>query len=119
MLMSFYLILSIGVSVNAHFCGGNLKSVTVSSDGGKCCCDSKDNSNSCCSDKSAYVQYDNDNQEITTFKFEFGKFHVAFNNWVQNDTSVAQTTTTLYECQKAPPPKQPLWLRHCSLTYYG
>lgn len=120
MLMMFYLVLSIGVNLNAHFCGGHLKSVSVSTESGKCCCDSGEKSNSCCTDKSVFVQYDTDEKQISSFKFELGKLVFEVKNWAVTDTAVAETSKTKhYEHQKAPPPKKPLWLRHCSLTYYG
>ncbi len=119
-LMVFYLVLSIGVNLNVHFCGGNLKSVSVSSEGSKCCCDSEEKSNKCCSDKSVFVQYDTDEKQVSSFRFELGKLSFEIRNWMATDTAVTEVSKTKHhEYGKAPPPKKPLWLRHCSLTYYG
>lgn len=119
-LIGLYLVLNLGVNLSAHFCSGDLKSVSLTSQADKCCCDAGGVNQKCCTDKTVYIQYENSDKQISSFRLELGKFQLFINNWYAKDTLVVKQERVAPVVQhRAPPPKKLLWLHHCSLTYYG
>lgn len=119
-LIGLYLLLNLGINLSAHFCGGSLKSISLSTEADKCCCDGDGISKSCCSDKTVYLQYDNDDKQVSSFRLAIGKFYVSVKNTDTQDAVVKNQTLGLSDEQRRGPPlEQPLWLSNCSLTYYG
>lgn len=77
--MFFYLIPAIGVNVSAHYCGGELASVTHKfSEKKTCSCSPKKMKKGCCEDKQQTFKMDNSQQKtellsqkfINTFQFQ-------------------------------------------------
>lgn len=59
-LLFFYLIPVVGVTVSAHFCGGKISSISfISTDKHNCPCGSKSMKKNCCKDISAYIKLKN------------------------------------------------------------
>ncbi len=53
---AFYLLFSIGLNVNLHYCGGKLKTVSLFSTNEKGCCGSKMKSKGCCDNKTIILK---------------------------------------------------------------
>jgi hypothetical protein len=70
-LMVMYLIPAVGVHVSAHFCGGELSSVShYSVEKQKCFCGSKKMGKGCCDDKQVTIKIDKQQKtEFQTLKF--------------------------------------------------
>ncbi len=70
LLIVFYLVPAIGITVNKHYCGGKLASVKiVFGDTHSCPCGSKPMKKDCCKDKTGFLQQKNDAGK--TFQFVF------------------------------------------------
>ena len=119
LLMFLYLIPAIGVTVSAHYCGGQLRSVSFNpfDTKHKCPCGGKKMPKDCCKD------------DITTFKLEDEqqKTQPFFCNAVKSiDLKQAISTNltfeylslftpTIFDYSSHPPDdlKYPLYIRHC------
>jgi hypothetical protein len=51
---------TVGLSCNAHYCGGKLSSLTYFTKAKCCCGDKEDDKDSCCKNEVTVVQYKND-----------------------------------------------------------
>ncbi len=58
---AFYLMVSMGLSLNLHYCGGKLAGVSIVMPSAPCCCNSEENK-SCCADTEISLQMDMDQQ---------------------------------------------------------
>jgi hypothetical protein len=57
LLALFYLIITSGLTISMHYCGGKLKEISFFSTGNEeGCCGSKKKSKGCCNDKSAFIK---------------------------------------------------------------
>ena len=63
----FYLFLSIGIRVNAHYCGDQVSSVDLFFDSNKNCCGKEELAKKCCKDKVSYLKLSNDQQSSSFF----------------------------------------------------
>lgn len=52
----FYLTVTSGITMNLHYCGGKLKTVSIFSNNEKGCCGSKKKSKGCCKDKTTVIK---------------------------------------------------------------
>ncbi len=84
LLLTFYLLLSTGVTVKTHYCGAKLSSVSVLFDVAKCACGKKAMKKNCCKDKSTFIKIkdkQNCSKEINLPSFKkFITLHFAINN---------------------------------------
>ena len=57
MLIAFYILIISGISVNLHFCCGNLKTISLSSSSNESsCCKSKKSTKGCCQDTTTVIK---------------------------------------------------------------
>lgn len=115
---AFYLLSTIGVAVNVHYCGGNLKSVALIVDADTCCADEA--SCGCCQDETYFFQYDV-NDVLVQPLLEVQSTPVAFiaiMHLIQVVLEDDSEETSFYSYH-SPPPESAMWLKYCSLTYYG
>jgi len=81
-----YIIPVIGVSVNAHFCRGNLSSVSLfSSQDNSCTCISTKPKKNCCDDKILSIKIKETPQVTSTLNFEAKIFQPFISIFVWND----------------------------------
>jgi len=62
-----YLVVAFGITLNIHYCGGNIKEVslfTISEEG---CCGSEEESSGCCDDDVAVLKLKDDQRSSTFF----------------------------------------------------
>jgi hypothetical protein len=58
LLTFFYLLSSISSTINLHFCGGKIKSISIFSSAKKCCCGFKKKNKGCCENKTIVLKID-------------------------------------------------------------
>ncbi len=117
----FYLMASVGIVVNVHYCGGKVKSIKILATSDSCCCVKKNVQSGCCDDKTYFFQLDKEdqiNQNLRTLP-ESQLLTVMYPpSFTVGPVSIEEKNR--YKKIKAPPPRnQALRLLHCSLTYYG
>ncbi len=117
-LASLYLTLSLGLSVNVHYCHGKVSSVQIFKEIHKNCC-SKDliKKSSCCDDQLVVLEIDDVDQELVIPILK----HIP--HVISNKTFLKILKPKSYipidkKLARAPP-KQPLYLLHSSFTFYG
>ena len=59
-----YLTVTSGITVNLHYCGGKLKTVSFFSNNEKGCCGTKKKSKGCCKDKTKLIKVE-ENRKVT------------------------------------------------------
>ncbi|MFC2152851.1 hypothetical protein ACFLSE_10035 [Bacteroidota bacterium] len=120
-LSTFYLALASSVSINMHYCGGELQSIKINTSSETCCCGSSDMSSSCCQDEELTLGIDIDQNIITQSSLiKDNIFELAIVN-VRVETLIVEIIEDIEVLNyDLPPPKlEPIWLFNCSLTYYG
>ena len=115
-----FLITSIGLTINVHYCGGKIQSVQLLLESPGCCCGEDREMNDCCTDQSFFVQLDTDQFLSPLQEIEF-KYHQAdltsdLPRLVRDPVSA---DLPLFSTELRPPPNQDRRLLFCSLTYYG
>ncbi len=134
-----YMIALMGVPVNVHFCKGDIVSIGIIPSVEDCCCHevsgireccnhelpektcSLENTGECCSNEHYSIQYLEDKQITinTATNSPPGKDHV-LNPSVHGSESEDDDSAENRRFYDLPPPNpQPLWLLHCTLTFYG
>jgi hypothetical protein len=116
----FYFITTVGVTVNIHYCQGEVSSVMVFSKTGKCCCSVETMPEGCCDDETFFYQLDD--IQLISQNFENERITPKANSidfTDTNDIAVVQKETPVEELNLPPPQQKALWLLNCSLTYYG
>lgn len=125
LLLSFYLIGSLGLPITVHYCGGIAVAVAVN-DKPDCCCDNEEEQASdCCKDELKYVKIDNEQlkSEIELFKtkiysdhfiphtFEYGFSKITYDN--------LEKKSTIAFGKKDNRSTVPLYLLNSSFIYYS
>jgi hypothetical protein len=121
-LSSFYLLLSIGATVDVHYCGGKVSSVKVYASSHDCCCAkvSKSEMMDCCKDESTLVQLDGEQFQPSnsTIEVDFITLLSSINNNFQ--CIELSHDENEFETHNLPPPSNVRkYITNVSLTYYG
>jgi hypothetical protein len=118
---AFYLLTTVGVGINFHYCLGELSHVDVMVPHSKCCCAEADAEMAvhCCDDESYFFQLDTEQQTTQGLRL----IDVTVATLVTHEVSVKETlrAENLFPLflDLPPPHGPPIWLANCSLTYYG
>lgn len=114
-----YSSLSVGISLDLHYCGGKLASVSIALPIPDCCCGPKNTNKDCCEDAQLDIQMEVDQ---------------AFSNLVSDDSEIVFTNSCSFQdfdesvigenqiqpiLQANPPPKGNMRILMGSLTFYG
>lgn len=120
---AYYMLASVGVAINVHYCAGEVSSIDVLSKKSLCCCESDGQRSSCCDDETLFFQMDDEQQFFQSSKMNFEQSFkmIALSNLVTADilNSDDEDNFRFEDIIFSPPLKEPLWLNHCSLVYYG
>lgn len=109
-----YLIPCMGMSVNIHYCGGKVKSVSlISSNNTRCACSKKTMKKGCCQDKVAFIKAPQDHNiqktiSYPSFKTNFSNSEVLLYSSIFGSNYKAGRILTWTD----PPPA------YCSLNLY-
>lgn len=112
-----YLLLTMGVQINAHYCLGKLRSVSFNLSSNSCPC-GEGIEMPCCEDKSVFLQLQetHDNPSILFFSI-VPSVSPTYQN-VSPQSPVPEKTIKSY-LANAPPSKAPAYIAFQRLTYYG
>jgi hypothetical protein len=120
-LTAIYLLASVGVAVNVHYCGGKVAFVKLYT-GANCPCGDAMDEDGCCHDETVLFQLE-DEQRSVSHKFEFNSqwagLQVLEVPLVHDPLPEQPGNINLAFFNLPPPPDLPVWLTNCSLTYYG
>lgn len=113
LLLVFYLIPTIGMTVSAHFCGGKLTSVSMQLLGNeKCPCGSKKMKKDCC--KTNTIKIIHEQQQAPHLSIDFSKLFSVHHAIIQTETNSFFFSIVEAEFYKHHSPalllKQPLYL---------
>ena len=121
LLTVFYTGVSMGVSLNLHYCGGKLAKVRIALPQPPCCCGSEADMTSCCSDAQLSIQMDVD--QLVTFSPTLKDMQKAvatsINEYSQEELVLPLSTKSPQVLPMPPPSAQQLRILMGSLTYYG
>lgn len=118
----FYLLTAAGITINVHYCGGELISVDAFSTTENYCCCGVEATMSCCDNETIHLKLDDEqyvNQSITNFS-EISNLLIAaiiINNY--SFEAKSNLLNAFAPGESPPVMKSPLWLLNCSLTFYG
>lgn len=117
----FYVLASIGVTLNVHYCHGEVKYVQMATHSEDCCCGDESATITCCDTDTIFLQYDNDDQIHPNQRSVKELGPVAWVGATSLNTFHPDIPEkiNLQHLNLPPPPRQPLWLLNCTFTYYG
>jgi len=120
LLMTIYLLISVGVSINVHNCNGRFAFVEILTEIGNCCCDHEKEASNCCDDENIVIQMDQDVQIIQSNRLAASSPFVITRTFAP----IAKLFGAPLNIHKEiivppPPPNQPIWLVNSSLIFYG
>ncbi|NNE29579.1 MAG: hypothetical protein HKN16_08075 [Saprospiraceae bacterium] len=117
----FFLSLSLGVTLNAHYCGDKLVGVRIAFPAPDCCCDSKKGMDDCCSDTSLEIQMDVDQLIVHAPILSDIEFVPNYSPIIEDDLISFRVLKEVPALFANPPPigSQQRRIRMGSLTYYG
>jgi hypothetical protein len=115
-----YLFLITGITIEVHYCMGEVKSFSFYADNHWCCCESDAMPPGCCTDEQLVLQF-NPGEQLTVTPVTAAK----------QPAKVVEEIRTPLRCSHCigqeerscddllTKPDTPIWLKHCSLTFYG
>jgi hypothetical protein len=124
LLVSAYLLFSIGIIKATHFCMGREASVAFfSSQAKKCPCSiyaSASEKNSCCDDSHELLRLEDEQKVISNFSLAIPRWFVLEKLYTIQLVADVQSEELLKADWTAEhlPPKVPLWKTNCSLLFY-
>lgn len=115
------MLLSTGVMINMHYCGGELESVSLSPELANCCCESTTGESECCNNEQLVIQFDNDEQVVSSsIKLTELFNYIDTEILILNDLSFDELTVEFEISEnESPPPKLAIWKSNCSILFYG
>lgn len=116
---SFYLLSTIGVGINFHYCLGELAYVEVMGPLELCCCGEEEGAFRCCEDESYFFQLDTEQQVSQGFRLLLPHTSLLSPLPELSVQEVIVEQVPFSDFPDIPPPRPPIWLSNCSLTYYG
>lgn len=116
----FYLALSLGFSLNLHYCGGKLANLRIVVAAPNCCCDAGGDKN-CCSDASISLQMDLDQQVTYPPSWEINLPIVSVSTILFQEDGINFIPERITPHYPNPPPirSQETRIKMGSLTFYG
>lgn len=116
-----YLLLTIGVSVNSHYCGGMLLETYVYATPECPFCDFEDrDDNDCCDDESEFIAVD-DNQQILSKTTLDDRVNVLLYEVFETtiDLSEIEQSPVVFDDSSPPDPDRDLITLYSTYTFYG
>ena len=117
---AFYLIASVGVSVNFHYCLGRLESVKVILAHSDCCCDDLGQLMACCDDETYFFQLEDEEKVVPSIQ-SFADVVLMPPRFAER-LILAPAPVKNYEPHllDLPPPEEPaVWLQNCAPIHYA
>ncbi len=116
-----FLLLSMGLPLNLHYCGGEVASITVAPVKGHCCCRTMAMPHGCCSDETVVVQFDTDPVVLQSAElpvWDLVRAMPALPVIARRTVAIQRSIPSLLA---HPPPRlsRPAWLLYRALLFYG
>ena len=113
-----YLALSVGLTVNVHFCGGKIGTIKFVETNGTCCCAEK--KEDCCKDQVFFLQLDDDQQTPQSNRVALYLSPTVLPVFLYDIySSELSEEAKVVKTERGPPLIKDIYLLHCSLTHYG
>lgn len=118
---AFYLIATVGVAVNVHYCQGEIQSIEIFTGENSCCCGDKASANACCQFDSQLIQFENELASLSNFRLNMEEpvCELPFLAEHFAEPVYSSEFSPFYTEAECLPPELPAWLKYCSLVYYG
>jgi hypothetical protein len=120
--LSFYVLVSLGLTINLHYCGGQLESFNLFSETESCCCGGETMNKTCCENQIVYYEISDEqrvSQDIRILTIPSIDLDIQpiiditlLNNEIELDFQRLENSSS-------PPYKNPFWILNCSLIYYA
>ncbi|HAN17261.1 MAG: hypothetical protein A2X13_00250 [Bacteroidetes bacterium GWC2_33_15] len=119
--LSFYILISLGLTINLHYCGGQFESFTIFGSSKSCCCGNEEMNKSCCENQILHYQINEEQQISQDFRIQPAPVSGLFFSAAFSDIEFSYKSKeyNTLQIEIPPPKKQPAWLINCSLTYYA
>lgn len=119
-LTGFYLIATIGVAINVHYCHGKVASVSVYLSADACACGKMMGKKHCCDDQTFLFQLEEDQRVSESLVFAFTGLAPAIPASTSEVPEVKNGPGILpLRSPDPPPPQHPSWLLHQAFIFYG
>lgn len=119
----FYLLVSVGIGYNMHYCEGNLFSVELYAKSSVCCCEGgQEMENDCCVDESSFFQFAPDQKLAANTNVSVKKMSLLANLLFDIQHKVADDGKHIknaYYFDLPPPDSERIYLLNCSFVFYG
>lgn len=121
LISSIYFLLTIGITLNIHYCMGQVESVSWMPFTDICCCDTGDIPKGCCGDEWILLQYRPNEQILTSYTPEFKAelLEILDFSWVKTLENGSQQNNISYYIKPPPSARVPLWLKNSTFIFYG
>lgn len=115
-----YLIATIGVAINVHYCHGEVASVNVYFSADACVCGKMMGEKHCCDDETFVFQLEEDQRVSESFTFSVTELIPTIQQPVPRTSEVWENPGIMpSRSPDPPPPGRPVWLLHQSFIFYG
>lgn len=119
-LTGFYLIATIGVAINVHYCHGEVASVNVYFSAEACACGKMMGKQHCCDDETFIFQLEEDQRVSESFAVSFNvQTPVIPAASLELPVSPEESQILPFRSPDPPPPRRPAWLLNQSFIFYG
>ncbi|OFX83324.1 MAG: hypothetical protein A2W99_12060 [Bacteroidetes bacterium GWF2_33_16] len=122
MFLSFYVLVSLGLTINLHYCGDRLESLKLFENTESCCCGGETTNKSCCENQ--FLHYAISDEQRVSQDFRILTIP-SINLDIQPIIDIALLNNEhnldfqRFENNSSPPYKNPFWILNCSLIYYA
>ncbi|MEL6652208.1 MAG: hypothetical protein AAFQ87_15510 [Bacteroidota bacterium] len=116
----FYLLASVGVAVNFHYCLGRLQSVDVLIAKSNCCCDDEGQMMNCCDDESYFFQLEAEEKVVPT-QLSIPSVALLTAIFTPQVLESPDSAPPVWAKRLDLPPPEPVstWLLHCAPLHYA
>jgi hypothetical protein len=115
----FYLTVTVGLAVNAHYCHGELQSVGLYQGGEDCCCGDVSGDGGCCHNVVQHIALDDEQAPGSRLSIQPLALDLPSAEDYTDDLLSRTSQPLLVSTSGLPPADVPAWLLFCSLVYYG
>ena len=116
-----YFLLTAGLTINVHYCLGEIESITPFVKAYSCCCGTNEMPMDCCGDEQMIFQFSPDDQLVKSDNSIFKAplletIEIASLRFIENED---HQKVIIKSCKSPPPDRIPIWLKNSSFIFYG
>jgi hypothetical protein len=120
--LSFYVLASLGLTINLHYCGGQLESLNLFGNSESCCCGGEAFNKSCCENHVLHYEISDEqrvSQDIRILTIPSIDLDIQPIIDIALLNNEHELDFPRLENNSSPPYKNPFWILNCSLIYYA